>query len=79
MCMELSISQRKAVTFKKDAAYRLGNRGAKTRILSEQAELIGWIRDHIRAAIQACRVGPAKVVTPSLCHGSALGHHDQAA
>jgi len=60
--MELSMSQRQAVTKKKAAAYKRATRADKTRILDELVDLTGWHRDYARAAVRDA--GALKIVRP---------------
>ena len=60
--MELTMSQRQAVTQKMAAAYKRGTKSQKTQILDSLVELTGWHRDHARHVLR--EAGTIKLVKP---------------
>lgn len=72
--MELTTTQRQAVTKKKTLAYRSADRAGMGRILTELVELTGGNRDYARAALRVAltlkvvkpRAGPAPTGGPAV-------------
>jgi hypothetical protein len=60
--MELTMSQRHAVTMKMAAAYKRGTKSDKTVVLDALVELTGWHRDHARHALK--EAGTIRLVKP---------------
>jgi hypothetical protein len=71
--MELSMSQRHAVTKKKATAYKRATRAGKSQILDELVDLTGWHRDHARAALR--HAGTLKIARPIADRASKFPPH----
>jgi hypothetical protein len=71
--MELSMSQRHAVTKKVAAAYRRGSRSEKTALLDSLVELTGWHRDYARRTLK--EAGTVRLVVPRAPRAPKFGAH----
>jgi hypothetical protein len=67
--MELTMTQRQAVTRKKAQAYQSASRAVKSKILDELVELTGWHRDYARAALRSAVTAKPMVPVPAVAHG----------
>jgi hypothetical protein len=70
--MELTMTQRQAVTRKKAQAYQSASRAVKSRILDELVDLTGWHRDYARAALRSAATAKPVVPVSAPGHGRPL-------